>query len=306
MLGRVAALHYTHGLTHQQVGELVGLSRVQVTRMLARARAEGIVEIRVHSDEAIFPELQIAVQEMYQIENVWIAPTFPTEKETQESIGKVGAEYLRTIMKPRMTVAVGLSGTLALIAPHLGREHIDVTFVPAIGSRPSSHGSANPHEVANLLAEAVGGTARHLPAPFLASSPESAITMRAEPDVKENLILAREADIGIFGIGGVKRGSGILLETVGTDAVIVELKSGGAVGDISAAFFDSNGRPVKSSLDSRIIGLSIEEILALPKRVAFAGGKEKFFAIASAIESGLVNALVTDQETAQALLDRKK
>lgn len=305
MLGRVAALHYTHGLTHQQVGDLLGLSRVQVTRMLAKARAEGIVEIRVHSDESIFPELQIALQDKYKIEHVWIAPSFADAEETQESIGKVGADYLRTIMKPGMTVAVGLSGTLALIAPHLGRDQIDVTFVPAIGSRPSSHGSANPHEVANLLAEAVGGTARHLPAPFLASSPESAKTMRAEPDVSQNLKLARSADVGIFGIGGVKKGTGILLETVGTDEVIGELRAGGAVGDISAAFFDAKGKPVKCSLDSRIIGLNMQEIQSLPKRIAFAGGKEKVSAIASAIESGLINALVTDLDTAQALLNLK-
>lgn len=306
MLGRVAALHYIHGLTHQEVADLVGLSRVQVTRLLAKARAEGVVEIKVHSDEAIFPELQIALQEKFKLDQVWIAPTFKTLPETLDSIGAVGATYLRAVMKPGMTVAVGISATLDLIAPHLGRDPIDVTFVPAIGSRPPSHETVNPHEVASSLAEAVSGTATYLPAPFLASSPETARVLRQEPDVALALGLARKADLAIFGIGGVIRGSGILLDAIGTEEFVNELLDDGAVGDISAAYFDINGKSVKSSFEERVIGLNMQEILEIPKRVAFAGGQDKIKAIATAASTGIITALITDFDTAEKLLAYKR
>jgi lsr operon transcriptional repressor len=306
MIGRVAALHYIHGLNHQEVADLVGLSRVQVTRLLAKARAEGIVEIRVNSDEAIFPELQFALQERFNLEQIWVAPSFKEADETSDSIGAVGAKYLRTALKPGMVVAVGLSATLDLIAPHLGKDPLDVTFVPAIGSRPSSHASVNPHEVASSLAEAVSGSATFFPAPFLASSPESAKTMRAEPDVALALKLARKADLAIFGIGGVNRGAGILLDTIGTEEFVNKLLADGAVGDISAAYFDAQGKSVASSMDNKIVGLNMKEILEIPKRVAFAGGKDKVKAIATAASSGLITALVTDIDTAQKLLEFKR
>ena len=76
MLGRVAALHYTHGLTHQKIADLLGLSRVQVTRMLAKAREEGVVEFKVHSDEQIFPEVQTALTRKYGLKQAWVGPGF--------------------------------------------------------------------------------------------------------------------------------------------------------------------------------------------------------------------------------------
>ena len=112
MLGRVASLHYTHGLTHQKIADLLGLSRVQVTRLLAKAVREGIVEIRVHSDESIFPDLQIALAEKFGLKQVWVSPGFDDEEKNMESLGAVAAQCLISLLKPKDVVAVGLSVTL--------------------------------------------------------------------------------------------------------------------------------------------------------------------------------------------------
>ena len=76
------------------------------------------------------------------------------------------------------------------------------------------------------------------------------------------------------------------------------------MGDISGIYFDAEGNYVPSSIEKRIIGLSLEEILAIPTRVIVAGGEKKLDAIAAASKSGLVTDLVTDQRTAEKLLDR--
>jgi lsr operon transcriptional repressor len=130
--------------------------------------------------------------------------------------------------------------------------------------------------------------------------------MRAEPDVAIALKLARTADLAIFGIGGVNRGAGILLDTIGTGEFVNKLLTDGAVGDMSAAYFDAQGKSVASSMDDKVVGLNMKEILGIPKRVAFAGGKDKIKAIAAAASSGLITALVTDIDTAQKLLDFKR
>jgi lsr operon transcriptional repressor len=118
--------------------------------------------------------------------------------------------------------------------------------------------------------------------------------------------LARTADLAIFGIGGVNRGAGILLDTIGTGEFVNKLLTDGAVGDMSAAYFDAQGKSVASSMDDKVVGLNMKEILGIPKRVAFAGGKDKIKAIAAAASSGLITALVTDIDTAQKLLDFKR
>lgn len=303
MLGRVAELHYKHGMTHQQVADLLGLSRVQVTRLLARARTEGVVEIRVHSEEPIFPREQAELIKRFGLESVWLAPSFDSSEETLDSIGAVGASYLRSVLKPGMTVAVGLSSTLARIAPQLSIDPMEVTFVPAIGSRPAGDGTVNPHQVAELLAEATGGRSGHLAAPFLASSAETAAMISREPDIATTLNQARMADLGVFGLGGTSLHTGILVDSLDLDMEAGELKDSGVVGDISAALFNHHGESIRTSLSDRIVGLRMNEILQIPHRAVFVGGAEKLESIRGALNGGICTTLVTDIDTARALLE---
>ena len=304
MLGRVASLHYTHGLTHQKIADLLGLSRVQVTRLLAKAVREGIVEIRVHSDESIFPDLQIALAEKFGLKQVWVSPGFDDEEKNMESLGAVAAQCIISLLKPRDVVAVGLSVTLEHMIPHLPKIQSGAVFVPALGSRPGGAVSVNPHEIASELADKLGGFTRHLPAPFVMASKESADMMRREPDVSATLELARQASMGLYGLGGTQQGSGPLIEAIAPSGELEKLTKKGAVGDISGIYFDSEGKYVPSSIEKRIIGLSLEEILAIPTRLIVAGGEKKLDAIAAASKSGIVTDLVTDQRTAESLLDR--
>jgi DNA-binding transcriptional regulator LsrR (DeoR family) len=304
VLGRVASLHYTHGLTHQKIADLLGLSRVQVTRLLAKAVREGIVEIRVHSDESIFPDLQIALAEKFGLKQVWVSPGFDDEEKNMESLGAVAAQCLISLLKPKDVVAVGLSVTLEHMIPHLPKIQSGAVFVPALGSRPGGAVSVNPHEIASELADKLGGFTRHLPAPFVMASKESADMMRREPDVSATLELARQASMGLYGLGGTQQGSGPLIEAIAPSGELEKLTKKGAVGDISGIYFDSEGKYVPSSIEKRIIGLSLEEILAIPSRLIVAGGEKKLDAIAAASKSGIVTDLVTDQRTAESLLDR--
>ena len=304
MLGRVASLHYTHGLTHQKIADLLGLSRVQVTRLLAKAVREGIVEIRVHSDESIFPDLQIALAEKFGLKQVWVSPGFDDEEKNMESLGAVAAQCLISLLKPKDVVAVGLSVTLEHMIPHLPKIQSGAVFVPALGSRPGGAVSVNPHEIASELADKLGGFTRHLPAPFVMASKESADMMRREPDVSATIELARQASMGLYGLGGTQQGSGPLIEAIAPSGELEKLTKKGAVGDISGIYFDSEGKYVSSSIEKRIIGLSLEEILAIPSRLIVAGGEKKLDAIAAASKSGIVTDLVTDQRTAESLLDR--
>src|SRR6185436_11938383 len=82
-----------------------------------------------------------------------------------------------------------------------------------------------------------------------------------------------------------------------------ELVKAGAVGDIALRFFDATGRPVRSSLDGRLLGISVEQLRRTPRVVAVAGGPAKVEAISAALRARLVDVLITDSLTARSLLD---
>ena len=65
---------------------------------------------------------------------------------------------------------------------------------------------------------------------------------------------------------------------------------------------DANGDPVASSFDQRVIGISRDDIMRVPRRIGVAGGTEKTEANRAAVRGGWVNLLITDLQVAEALV----
>lgn len=303
MFGRIARLYYEHGYTHQQIADTLGLSRVKVTRMLAEARRRGIVEIRIHSDETIFTDLEVALCRQFRLDSAWIAPTVEDREGQLNALGILGATALEAAIDLPLTVAVGLSETVAQIAQHV---HADsptgAFFVASTGNRMSSGDWIQPGEVARSLAEAFGGSSQQLPAPIVASSKEAAELIKREPVVAEALTKARNADIAVFGVGGLRPGAGIITDDPNSSKRLRQLADAGAVGNISAGFFDANGAPVDSPLNECIIGISLDDLARIPIRVAVAGGTSKEPALAGTLRGNHATVLVTDERNARHLL----
>jgi DNA-binding transcriptional regulator LsrR (DeoR family) len=83
---------------------------------------------------------------------------------------------------------------------------------------------------------------------------------------------------------------------------IDDLLALGAVGDVCLRFFDSTGRPVTSPLMERVVGIQLDQLARVPRSVAVAGGRRKHQAIRAALDGRLINVLITDRHTAEALL----
>lgn len=301
LLGRVARMYYELGLTHQEIADTLGLSRIRVTRLLAEARESGMVEIIVHVDESLFAAEEQAMMTRYGLRQVWIAPTVDDPAKAARALASVGAEALASVIEKDSTVAVGLSTAVAGVVAAFPERPLGASFVPITGSGSGLANGANPHELALALAQRTRGSAFHLPAPLVAASSEAAASAHADPGVREVLTRAAAAATLIAGIGGTRDTRGILLGSLG-EQERERLVAAGAVGDIGGRFFDRDGAPVAGDLDDRIVGLTLEELRAIPDRLVIAVGEAKLDALRAALESGLANMLVTDSVTAAALL----
>ena len=71
---------------------------------------------------------------------------------------------------------------------------------------------------------------------------------------------------------------------------------------MSLRFFDRDGQPVRTPLDDRVIGTTLDEMRGMGRVMALAGGRAKTEAIAGALRTGVVDVLVTDKFTAERLL----
>ena len=106
----------------------------------------------------------------------------------------------------------------------------------------------------------------------------------------------------VVGIGGLEPSP--LLQRSGNamaEEEQQELRNRKAVGDVCFRYFDAEGRPVASKFDRRVIGITPDQLFAVPRRIGVAGGARKFQAIRAALRGGWVNVLITDLDMARRL-----
>jgi DNA-binding transcriptional regulator LsrR (DeoR family) len=82
-----------------------------------------------------------------------------------------------------------------------------------------------------------------------------------------------------------------------------ELRRLGVCADISGVFLTAEGEPVRTELAERMVGISAEQMRAIPEVIAIPWGTAKAPAVLAALRSGLIGGVVTHTALAQVLLD---
>ena len=75
---------------------------------------------------------------------------------------------------------------------------------------------------------------------------------------------------------------------------------------VCSHYFAADGEVLGEEHDARLIAASRDEFKRIPLTIGVAGGPEKVAGIVGAARAGLVNALVTDEETANSCLQIAK
>jgi DNA-binding transcriptional regulator LsrR (DeoR family) len=312
MLVKVSRLYYEHELTQSQISQRLGLSRQKVQRLLKEARQAGIVQINIRPLMDTYENLELKLAQDFGLREAVIVETsdYQDHATVTREIGAAAAEFLLRIVQPGNTIAVSWGSTLqsmvnALSTHKKSIEISGITIVQGLGGMGDPVKEIHAADLTRRLAQIFGGQAVLLPAPGVAGSINAARAFLNDPYVENALSLAASADIAIMGIGAPRRDSLLIKEgTIVTYDELAELEKLGAIGDINLRFFNHQGDIVPSSLNERVIGLSLDSIREIKTVVGIAGGEAKFSAIYGAAHGQLVDILVTDNITASRLLEK--
>lgn len=309
LLADVAEMYYEQNLTQAEISRAIGMTRSAVSRMLTEARQKGIVQINVtrplHFDEA----LEIALQKHFSLQGAHVlAGDFSDDYDKlRRQLGQAAAGLLKARLKPGMICGVAWGTTVSATIEALEVSHLtSVQIVQLVGVLQSNSHAYNAQALVEIMSRKVGGDGTYLYSPFIVKNAETAQSILDLPDVRETMAVGRRSDIALFGIGTVLdanysslyQGGHINLE------VLEELRSAGAVGDVSGIHIDIQGRVTGSDFNSRMVGISADALQAIPTRMAVAGGIAKADAILGALRGGFTNLLVTDSVTAAVVLSK--
>ena len=309
LLAEVAQLYYVRNLTQQHIAERIGVSRSKVSRLLREARDRSIVEIRIRSPLTLAADLQDALKTRLGLRECLVLAAPQADIDGSEGpdmsgrLSALGARYLQENIGDGSVVGVSSSSTVYhVVSARYLQEKSNVTAVQLMGSLGGSIPELDGVSITARLADALGAKAQYLHAPMLVADAVVRNGLLRDPHIKRTLEVASSADTMVVSVGAIDQSSGQYRTGYLDDADLKYIRGRGAVGDICGSYFSYDGSPVRLRMNERTIAIGFEDMKGIPNRIGVSGGMHKVRPNIGAARAGLLNVLITDQDTAREML----
>ncbi|WP_407333436.1 sugar-binding transcriptional regulator [Enterovibrio sp. 27052020O] len=306
LLTEIAILYYQQNTTQEEISKKFGISRAKVSRLLRRAREEGIVEITVKFHPVHSAQLEQRLMEKFNLKRALIALDQPSVQEQRTQVATLVSSFLDGNLQDGMVVAVGQGQNVAAVADQPGIvSHRNARFVCAIGGTHRSGDIINADHICRRLAKKFGGSSETLYAPAYVDTPQIRDVFLNHPNINETLNQARKAEFALVGIGDMDENSHMVKLGCFSAREFVEARvNDGIVGDIGGFdFFKLDGSRANTLMRDRVVGLEMQDLINIPNVIAMASESRKALSILGALKTQTIDVLATSASCAMALLN---
>ncbi|MBZ9809584.1 MULTISPECIES: sugar-binding transcriptional regulator [unclassified Mesorhizobium] len=295
MLHTVAKLHYEAEMSQVDIARQLGVSTATISRLLQRARAEGIVRIEV-LDLAAPEEITGQLIDRLGLRDAAVVET-PAAGALTALAGPLGGLLKQARLGAGSVIAIGWGRAVREVI-RAGLPRIPgVLTVAATGGMQQHAAHFQVNEFVRLAAEEFGGTPHFIHAPYLPSS-ELRQVFLGDAAISDAVALWDRTDVAIVGIGLPHA----INAPEASAATPSEQALVHAAGDVLRHYFDADGALIAWEGEGRMIAMSPAQLSAVPLVIGVAASPEKATAIIGAARARLINAVITDTKTAQAIL----
>ncbi|KAB2848511.1 MAG: sugar-binding transcriptional regulator [Hyphomicrobiaceae bacterium] len=299
---RSAWLYFVEGLTQEQIAQALGITRLKVMRLLAAARTDGTVRIRIDAKSASQVEYERALAHAFGLETVIVVPSPGEDANAAALIGYAAGQWLAGEMRDGLSIAVGWGNTLSLALRGMeARAYKGASVISLMGGMTHSR-AINPSAVARRVADMFGADCYQLTAPIFVSGPETRDALLAEPGLCDLLDRACRSDLALISTGDLTTSSTLAREGLISKSDLVSLRSSGAVADVLCHVIDAHGREVDHPVNRRVMAVGLDVLRRIPRVAIASGGPAKAAAIRAAIRASGAKILITDEAAARAIL----
>ena len=297
-------LYYEEQLTQNDIAKQLGVSRATIVNYLQEARKRGIVRILMNAEVATQTAIARGLAAKYGLAQAMVIPGKDGGKAASlESLGAGGARLIERMTKAGDTICVSWGQTVLAVAEALQppRPLEGLSVVQVTGSSTGNR-AFSAEFCTSIMARNLGAVSVNMVAPAVLSTPELRDALMAEPVLRRQFERIGKADLIVFGVGALGPDSTMRIADVTDNEEIDKYAEAGAVAVLICHFLDGEGKQIVRDFDSRVIGIELDEMRSLPKRLCVAGGVEKVDAIKAVLKGGYATHLVTDMATAEVLL----
>jgi len=302
-LSKVAQLYYIEKISQHLIAKHMSVSVASVSRALDKARKMGIVQFTIQADPDDFSQTEVAVEQAFGLNECLLVPSFERVEHVYVAMGRVLAEVLSRVLHPGEILGLSWGETLKAIGesmPALPIGGVDV--VPIIGALGTIDTGIYPGSLARAFAEKVGGTPYLVNTPAIVSSEAVRRSLMSDSGFQQILEMWRRLNVVILGAGDLGQDSSMYRANIFGAAELDSMQAAGGFAACNFHILDRAGRPVPSEVADRVVKISLSDLQRVERRILIATGQTKVDAIRAVLKSKLANALITDVESAQALL----
>ncbi len=307
LLLKVSKLYYEQNLTQQDISQKLLLSRPKVSRLLNQAKEVGIAKVNIIPQPGIHIDLEEALEKKFELKEAFVVEVSESHSQNAVSheVGAAAAEYFSRAVNDPCVIGISWGTTLqAMVDAIPPEDHHESHIVQLIGGLGKPESEAHATYILRRLVAQTGAKLSILGMPGIVDNVEVKSAVLTDSHVRDVFDLFKKIDIAFVGIGVPTPESVVMRDgTILTQDELDTLLAKGAVGDICLRYFDSSGNGVRSEINERVIGISLDEIKKIDRVVGVAGGPQKEKVIRAALLGKLVNILVTDHIIAKKLVE---
>ena len=301
---RAGWLYYVAGNTQDEIARKLGVSRQSAQRLVAMAVSEKLVKVRLDHPIARCMELARRLADRYGLIRCEVVPSDPAAPGLLTGIAIAGAAEMERHLKsvePRI-LALGTGRARRACVEQLPVMDCPQHRIVSRLGNMMQDGSATPYNVVIRMAERVGARHYPMPLPVFARSPEERDLLAEQEPVRNTMDLCARADATFVGIGQIDDTAPLLVDGFLTHDELRALVGQGVAGEITSWLYDGEGRVLEGGSNQRILSAPLGPAGDAPV-IGIAAGPAKVPGLRAALRGRLVNGVVTDEATAERVLD---
>jgi DNA-binding transcriptional regulator LsrR (DeoR family) len=302
---RAGWLYYVAGNTQDEIARKLGISRQAAQRLVSLAISERLIKVRLDHPIARCMELAAALKLRYDLRFCEVAPTDPGSTSSTLGIAQVAAaEFERWLRRPEPAViGIGTGRTMRAVADQLPAMECPQHKLVALVGTTKTDGSASFYDVIIRVSDSVRAPHYPMPLPVIARSVEERDLLTNLASVRSLFDLVERTDVSFVGVGSVADSAALVQDGIITRQEAEALRQAGAVGEITGWAFDSTGKVLTEGTNERVAGAPLRRA---DNRlvVGVAMGPSRRAPLRGALAGRLISGLVTDESTAEHLLQR--
>ena len=301
---RAGWLYYVARNTQDEIAGKLGVSRQSAQRMVSLAMSEGLVKVRLDHPIARCMELSLRLKDRFRLQACEVVPGDPDDATSIAGLGHAGAGVIERYLKSDASVTLALGTGRALVACVEELAPMDCPqhrIVSLLGTMRMD-GSASAYDVVVRMADHINATHFPMALPVISRTTKDKNALQSQEHVRNVLELARKADVTFVGVGNLDTDSPLFIDGFINQKELKALERAGAAGEIVSWIFDRDGNLLDDAVNERVASAPLIPDSEKPV-FGIAAGDAKVNAILGALRGKLINGLITNEHTAELILE---